>query len=263
MEKFQIGEIEEILINAFPAAERELYDGWILNFSGGYTYRANCVYPFYASNYSFEAKIKHCENQYRELFMPAVYKMTEAISPELDKLLDERGYPVVKYVDVMCRSLKEERQISLPTMDEHYEIIVMSQMDGEWLAGVNHLIGIPYPSMEKIQNKIYQRIHLPMVCVKVCHEGRVVGTGLGVMERGYIGLYAIHVHKDYRRQGLAMHICSRIMDRGRKLGADKAHLQVRRGNNGAFLMYEKLGLKKVYTQWYRMKTWPESRKIFD
>ena len=46
MESFRIGEIEEILINAFPAVEREIYDGWILNFSGGYTYRANCINPF-------------------------------------------------------------------------------------------------------------------------------------------------------------------------------------------------------------------------
>ena len=47
------------------------------------------------------------------------------------------------------------------------------------------------------------------------------------------------------------------------MGADKAHLQVRRGNEGALLMYEKLGLKKIYTQWFRMKSWPESKKIFD
>ena len=32
MEQSRIGEIEEILINAFPAVEREIYDGWILNF---------------------------------------------------------------------------------------------------------------------------------------------------------------------------------------------------------------------------------------
>ena len=61
MGKFRIGEIEEILLNAFPSVDREIYDGWILNFSNAYTYRANCIYPFYASNYDLMDKIKHCE----------------------------------------------------------------------------------------------------------------------------------------------------------------------------------------------------------
>ncbi|MDD3222623.1 MAG: GNAT family N-acetyltransferase [Clostridia bacterium] len=263
MEKFQIGEIEEILINAFPAIEREIYDGWILNFSGGYTYRANCIYPFYASKYSLEEKISHCEEQYRELFMPVVYKMTSAIDSELDDLLEAQGYDIVKYVDIMCQELTDWEAHPWKAPDENYEVVTMTAMDKEWIQGVTRLIGIPFRSMEKIQEKIYNRICLPVVCVKVKHEGRVVGTGLGVLERHYIGLYAIHVNKDYRRRGLAMKICSDIMERGRIMGATKAHLQVRQGNTGAFAMYEKLGMKKVYTQWFRMKSWPESRKIFD
>ena len=79
MGQFRIGEIEEILLNAFPSVDREIYDGWILNFSSGYTYRANCIYPFYASSYDLKDKIRHCETQYRELFLPAVYLSEEAI----------------------------------------------------------------------------------------------------------------------------------------------------------------------------------------
>ena len=91
MESFRIGEIEEILINAFPAVEREIYDGWILNFSGGYTYRANCINPFYSSSYGLEEKIRHCEDQYRELFMPVVYKMTSAVSGDLEMCIRDRS----------------------------------------------------------------------------------------------------------------------------------------------------------------------------
>ncbi len=263
MEQNRIGEIEEILINAFPAVEREIYDGWILNFSGGYTYRANCIYPFYHSGYDLEEKVIYCENQYRELLLPTVYKMTAAVPEALDSLLEARGYENVKYVDVLYRSLEDWKAFESEWPDNDYEMITMSQMDDEWLDGVNHLIGIPYPSMEKTQKKIFQRIRLPMVCVKIRHRGKVIGTGLGVLERHYIGLYAIHVHRDYRRRGLAMKICSQIIEKGKKMGAAQAHLQVRQGNTGAFLMYERLGMKKIYTQWFRMKSWPESKTIFD
>lgn len=54
-----------------------------------------------------EEKIRHCEDQYRELFMPVVYKMTSAVSGDLDDLLEKKGYPVVKYVDVLYRSLED------------------------------------------------------------------------------------------------------------------------------------------------------------
>ena len=37
--------------------KRQIYDGWILNFSGGYTYRANCIYPFYHSSYDLKEKV--------------------------------------------------------------------------------------------------------------------------------------------------------------------------------------------------------------
>lgn len=263
MGTFRIGEIEEILINAFPSVDREIYDGWILNFSGGYTYRANCINPFYPSSYDLEEKICHCEEQYRELFMPVVYKLTGATSQELDAALENRGYEIVKYVDVLYRSLENWNEPLRDNLGKDCEIITMSHIDDEWLEGVNHLIGIPYSSLEKVQKKIFGCICLPVVCVKIRHNGRVIGTGLGVMERHYIGLYAIHVHKDYRQKGLAMKICGNIMTRGKSMGAGKAHLQVRQGNAGAFALYEKLGMKKVYTQWFRMKSWPESREIFD
>lgn len=263
MGQFRIGEIEEILLNAFPSVEREIYDGWILNFSSGYTYRANCIYPFYASNYNLKDKIKHCEKQYRELFLPAVYKMTVAVPQELDELLEIQGYKVVKYVDVLCRSLEDWQESTDYCMNDEYMLLAQTVMDDEWLDGVNQLIEIPFPSMEKVQKKIFQQIRLPIVCVKVLHNGKVIGTGLGVLERNYIGLYAIHVQKDYRCQGLGFKICSTIMTYGRKAGATKAHLQVRQGNDSAFQMYRRLGFDMIYTQWFRMKTWSDSKKIFD
>ena len=263
MGQFRIGEIEEILLNAFPSVDREIYDGWILNFSSGYTYRANCIYPFYASSYDLKDKIRHCETQYRELFLPAVYKMTAAVPRELDELLENEGYQVVKYVDVLCRSLEDWHEPTDYQMNNEYVLIVQNTLDEEWLNGVNELIEIPFPSMEKVQKKIFSQIRLPMICVKILHHGNVIGTGLGVMERQYIGLYAIHVHKDYRCQGLGFKICSSIMTSGRQMGATKAHLQVRQGNDSAFLMYRRLGFDPIYTQWFRMKSWSDSKKIFD
>lgn len=56
-----IKELEEIAMNAFPAIQTELYDGWILRYSNGYTFRGNSVNPIYDSNKDIEYKIDECE----------------------------------------------------------------------------------------------------------------------------------------------------------------------------------------------------------
>ncbi len=48
--------IEEISMDAWPSAQTLLYDGWVLRFSGGYTRRANAVYPLYSSSLDVNEK---------------------------------------------------------------------------------------------------------------------------------------------------------------------------------------------------------------
>ena len=261
MSKYLANEIEEIMLNAFPSVRQEIYDGWLLRFSGGYTYRANCICPLYPSEYPLEEKIAYCEERYRRLHLPVIYKMSHIIPGNLDMLLEKKGYPIVKYVDVLCRSLSDWNYT--PPSSDPYRLTVSRQMDDEWLEGVNQLIHIPVPQMENIQKHIFRRIQPPYFCVHIKDGSRIIATGLGVLERGYIGLYAIHVDEAYRRQGLALRLCSEIMRQGQTMGATKAHLQVRHGNTGAFLLYDRLDMKKVYTHWFRMKTFDDSIPIFD
>lgn len=256
-------EIEEILLNAFPAVEREIYDGWIMNFSDAYTYRANCICPFYQSRYSLEKKIKHCEQQYMDMLLPIVYKMTEGYPKALDDLLDQMGYKIEKYVDVLCCELNNWHAPVYHKKTERFQFISRDHIDEQWIAAVNERVGVPSKVMARTQQKIFESISLPVICVSVIADGKIIGTGLGVIERGYIGLYAIHVHPEYRRLGLAERICGMIMNQGRMAGAECAHLQVRHGNISAFALYDVLGFHKEYTQWFRVKKWPGARAIFD
>lgn len=64
---------EELTLNAFPVLHTEVYDGWILRFSGGEGYQGNCISPLYLSTRAYEDKIDYCENKFREKGLPCVF----------------------------------------------------------------------------------------------------------------------------------------------------------------------------------------------
>ena len=89
--------------------------------------------------------------------------------------------------------------------------------------------------------------------IKVSIDGQIIATGLGILDRDYIGLYAIHVKKEYRRQGYARQICTGLLKEGIKKGAQNAYLQVVEGNNNARALYRSLGFQQLYTYWFRVQ----------
>lgn len=48
-QKNEILRFEELALNALPAILTEFYDGWILRYSNGYTFRGNSINPLYKS----------------------------------------------------------------------------------------------------------------------------------------------------------------------------------------------------------------------
>ena len=64
--KEAIRNLEHVSFRAWPALETQVYDGWILRFSKGYSGRANSVNPIDGSSLPLSEKIAHCEKLYRE-----------------------------------------------------------------------------------------------------------------------------------------------------------------------------------------------------
>jgi len=84
---------EELAINTHPALQTQLYDGWVLRFSNGYTNRANSVSPLYPSNLPGEEKVAHCEQIYAAQELPAVFKLTDASPAGLETYFKETRLP--------------------------------------------------------------------------------------------------------------------------------------------------------------------------
>lgn len=233
-------------INALPALLTEIYDGWIIRFSSGYTYRGNSVSPLYASTLSLEAKVVNCEKKFFDKSLPCVFKMTEIMDTKLDKLLKSRGYRIQKKADIMEMPVNELYE------DNLNEVVCLFETSDKWLDDFMILNGTDKEPMKGTAKKMLKQIENPVICAAIYKNNEMAACGLGVYEDGQIGLYDIRALEKYRKNGYGTCICKRIINEGIKLGAHTSYLQVASQNDIAIKMYSKIGFKKVYTYWYRV-----------
>ena len=99
-----------------------------------------------------------------------------------------------------------------------------------WIESLFDLKGTINPVHRAVVPSMYHAIVKDTVCASIWSNGKIIATGLGILDRNYIGLYAIHVREDFRHKGYARQICTALLKEGKKKGATKAYLQVVEGN---------------------------------
>ena len=212
-------------LNAWPSHKMELYDGWILRFSYFYTHRTNSVEQFGTSTLPWREKIPYCENVYKRLGTPAIFKISPLVSPDFDYTLENRGYEIQHTTDVMTLSLDDARLTSAFNDVQFTETIPDS-----WIFSLFNLKKMTDPVHREVVPSMYHAIPKETLCASVQKNGKIIATGLGILDRDYIGIYAIHVKEEFRGQGLARQICTGLLKEGKKRGAENAYLQVVHGN---------------------------------
>lgn len=239
--------IEDLSLNAWPSHQMELYDGWILRFSHFYTHRTNSVEQFGTSHLPWREKIPYCEATYKRWGTPAIFKISPLVSKDFDYMLGNRNYSIQHTTDVMIMDL-EKANLNAPTD----EVIVNQIIAREWIDSLFDLKGTTNAIHRAIVPTMYNAIAKEIICVSIQKQGVIVGTGLGILDRDYVGVYAIHVREDFRKKGMARSLCTCILKEGMKMGAKKAYLQVVVENSPAIGLYQSLGFQNFYTYWFRV-----------
>ncbi|MGB8451338.1 MAG: GNAT family N-acetyltransferase [Anaerocolumna sp.] len=241
--------IEDLSLNAWPSHQMELYDGWILRFSHFYTHRTNSVEQFGTSSLPWCEKIPYCEAVYKRWHTPAIFKISPLVSKDFDYMLENRNYEIQHTTNVMVLELEEA------VLDTPIDAVSVSQsIQGEWIDSLLALNGTTNAIHKAIVPTMYNAIAKDTICVSIQRQGVIIGTGLGILDRDYVGVYAIHVREDYRKKGLARSLCTCILKEGIKKGVKKAYLQVVAGNDPALKLYQSLGFQNLYTYWFRVSS---------
>lgn len=244
-----IQRIEELSMNAFPALSTVLVNGWILRFSKGYAKRANSVNPIYKCSVDMQANIEACERMYKSKHLDTVFKLTEnEEAHKIDEILSQRGYSYEAKTNIMLRNIKAYQAAE----EEKQGVIVYRELRDDWFEA--------FINMNKVNGKhaltlksMLQNIMADTYYACIMEAGRIVAVGMGVAERGYIGMYDICVDEAERRRGLGTRIMKSLMVEGSRNCCTYSYLQVVDANGPAKTLYDKLGYQKQYSYWYRVK----------
>lgn len=239
--------LEELAMNAWPALQTLLCDGWVLRLANGYTKRANSVHPLGAPRQPLETQIATCEAIYRARGQRAVFKLTPASRPaELDAALAARGYRLDSPTSVQTVALEHCAASAAPHV--RWE----NHPSPEWQAAFCSLSRVEARHQQTLGHMLANLV--PAACFASLRAGdEVIACGMAVSERGFVGLFDIVVAEEQRRQGYGRQLVTSLLAWGREQGAHTAYLQVMLNNPPALRLYAGLGFAEVYRYWYRIQ----------
>jgi GNAT superfamily N-acetyltransferase len=245
----KISELEQISSNGWPAREVEYIGGWRLRANDGVTRRANSVLPLADPKRKLDDAIDAVEQFYEHRVIVPRFQMTEASAPRnLDSQLVERGYVTDITVRVQTTSIR-----NLTAIGARHSVEMNLGITAEWLS--------TYATAGQFDEKaikgradILERINAKRAFALARMSDNVLGVGVGVVEQGWLGLFAIETLEAYRRAGVATSVVYSLGVWGKENGARAAYLQVEAKNMPALALYEKMGFNDMYHYWSRTKT---------
>jgi len=233
--------LEELSLNSSAPPGQLLYDGWLLRLLPGKAKRARSVNAVYPSRLPLEEKIAYCERLFAAAGLPALFRLTPFVEPPgLDAALERLGYGRFDDTAVECAAI-----------DGALARGTAQPMDlATWVEAIGDLRGSP-PVHRNAHRARLEGMPLALRPMAIAEGGRIVATGLAIVEDDCAGLFDIVTHEDARRRGHARSMVAGLLASARDLGARHAYLQVQAGNTPARSLYRSFGFEERYLYWYR------------
>ncbi len=245
--------IDELTANATAATTVQLVDGWVLRASPEYPFRrCNSVLPYGGNPAGLAARIDLVEDFYRDRDLPARFQMSPAMLPVgLDDALETRGYEIEEPTLVLVA--ETPRVITQTMRAETGDVTLGEGIDEYWVAEYASAFGDDDAGRDRLRAYAHLLRHLgPAVGTAVLPVDEMpAAVGLGVLERGWTGVYAMGTRREARRRGAATSILHALARWGHSRDAARMYLQVEAMNDGARQLYTRAGFEMAYRYHYR------------
>lgn len=255
-----IYQLEELAANAWPARITQTVNGWRLRYTDGITRRANSVWPNLraADEHSLDEQIAIVEDFYAQRDLPARFQICPAARPaNLEQILDQKGYTDDATTNVQTTLLTNILGKIEP--DLGVSVTINHHLTTAW-ANAYDLAEGHSGLASQVRRDIMQRIapSTGFASIHVADQQDPVATkpaaiGLGVVERGWLGVFCMATDPNFRRRGFASQILGKLARWANQQGATNAYLQVMVENEAAQKVYSRYGFSTVYQYHYREK----------
>lgn len=245
--------LEERSLNVWPGLGYLFLDGWIVQYSAGYSRRGNSAHPLFEANLGGERtsalrhKIQRVEDFYRRMGVLPRFKMTSAALPvDLQPTLETMGYAEETGALVMTRPAPEDAP------DAREDFIYHHEPTEGWIEA---LLATGHVRQEyaAAYRGVTARIAFPAAYGTVLADDQVVSVGVAVAEDDQAGIFSVATIEENRGRGFARAVMDGLTRWAADQGARTLWLQVRTDNERAIRFYEKLGFREEYRYWYMVK----------
>ncbi len=247
----EIDEIEAAALNAWPAAQQYLLDGYVVRFAQGYTKRANSVNRLRPPRIAPAELVPLCEDLYRARGLLSIFRLIDsAESAALDGFLAQRGYQMLDQTVVMTCAAAVAADGAAAPQGAFTAQFVQMELD-DWLDAYMQLSQAARHT-RAAHRAILQAIVPPRLFAALVVDGEPLACGMGVLDRQRLGLFDIVTHAAHRRQGLGGRLMLQMAGWAQERGAATCYLQVVERNSAARNLYARLGFTDAYGYWYRI-----------
>ena len=237
--------LESRLLNAWPSFDYQAYEGWILRLANGYSKRANSATPFLPNATLDEELIDYMIARFVEANVRPTFRLNGLQAADVDERLKMRGFKDIEPTHVLVAPIKTG------DCEVDPEITLEPHASKRWVREAAEAYGGDKADDATLM-QIVSRIRAKAAFATLNLDEKPVAWGLGVVERGYIGLYDIVVSPDLRGIGLGRRVVASLMAWGCQEGAHSAYLQVREENEVALSLYKTTGFETAYRYTHRV-----------
>lgn len=239
--------LEERMFNAWPALQTIHLDGWLLRMAGGHTKRSNAASQWLPSTLPAAELIETVKQVYSRAGIEPMVRLTPLSSPGTDEALEAAGWNFFDPSLVMAAPLGEV------TVSPAADVLMEAEPSEAWVIGAAEAYEFA-PWQRDMLARIVANIRVDAAFATVSMDGKPVGYGIAVAERGHVGLYDLAVMPAARGSGAGTNLVAALLAWGRVQGATTAYLQVRETNEKAQALYRRFGFTPVYRYWCRRLT---------
>lgn len=216
-----------------PPLEQVEVDGWRLRAAAGVLLRANSALPLSDAR-PLDAVIEF----YRSRSLPPRVHVS---SSGLDDALAALGW----------RREFEVLVMSGPVPTGSSSAVIAPALDEDWLDCWWAVDGRGGPAEKDVFRRMSARVPAPSAYASIVIDGRAVAVGRGVVQEGWLGVYAMAVLPAWRERGLGREVLQGLGSWAASLEAHSVHLQVLASNAPARGLYTSAGLRQAHGYHYR------------